>query len=227
MVESNIIDRLRRSRFLSFFVPTLERDLDRALRDCQSVLDLGCGPKSPVRFLTGIERRVGVDGFAPYLEVAKNNSTHTEYRLAMLDEIDFLPKEFDGVVMVDVLEHLPRELGESLLKKAETWASKVIVISSPNGFIEQQALDGNELQRHLSGWDVKDMRSRGFVVRGMAGPKFIRQEVQDDTMGDDLLTSIRLRPKVVWFAIATLLQPVVYRLPQFSFSLFSVRKISD
>ena len=65
-----------------------------------------------------------------------------------------------------------------------------------------------------------------YGKRGLAGPKWLRQEVEAETMGDDLMTSIRFRPRFFWFVIATLLQPIVYRIPKFAFSLMSVKSLS-
>jgi len=113
------------------------------------------------------------------------------------------------------------------LRLAEKWASKKVIINSPNGFIPQKSLDGNPLQEHKSGWSFDRMKELGYNSRGLAGPKWMRQEVASDTMGDDLLTSIRFRPKIVWFIIATLLQPIVYRFPRFAFSLMSVMDVRE
>ena len=70
-----------------------------------------------------------------------------------------------------------------------------MIVSSPNGFIKQKAVDNNPLQEHLSDWDYKKMKEMGFGCYGLAGLKFLRQEVQNDTMGDDLMTSIRFKPR--------------------------------
>lgn len=221
---SNLIKRLYHHPLLSSLMHTLVHELQRELRDCGSVIDLGCGPNSPLQYCSSITYSIGVEAFQPYLEQSKAKKIHTEYRNTRLEYLDFPDKCVDAVIMIDVLEHLPEELGHEVLAKAQRWARKKIIISSPNGFVEQSALDGNELQKHLSGWSYSCMRSMGYDCKGMAGPKCLRREVEGETMGDDLMVSIRYRPRVFWFLIATILQPIVYYCPRVAFSLFSVRK---
>jgi len=227
VVVVNLIDLLRKSSVIGKLIPTLDTELDHNLRDCSTVLDLGCGPNSPVGALKYLTTRVGVEPFGPYLELAKSRSTHDQFHQKLITELDFEPRSFDAVIMIDVIEHMTEEDGLNALRLAEKWASKKVIINSPNGFIPQKSLDGNPLQEHKSGWSFDRMKELGYNSRGLAGPKWMRQEVASDTMGDDLLTSIRFRPKIVWFIIATLLQPIVYRFPRFAFSLMSVMDVRE
>jgi len=193
---------------------------------CQSVLDIGCGPSSPLQYCTNIKYSVGVEPFEPYLEKSKNKKIHTEYLNRKIEDLDFDDDSFDAVVMIELIEHLPKEVGLKVLRKAERWARKKVVVSTPNGFIPQKDMDDNPWQKHLSGWDNKKMEELGFKTSGLAGLKFLRQEVESNTMGDDLTTSIKFRPRYFWFAITTLSQAVVYFIPELAFELFSVKKVS-
>ena len=49
-----------------------------------------------------------------------------------------------------------------------------MVVSTPNGFLPQEAIGGNPLQRHQSGWEVEEMQSLGYRVLGMSGWKPLR-----------------------------------------------------
>jgi len=220
------VDLLRKSSAIGRLIPTLDTELGRNLRSCRTVLDLGCGPKSPLGALNHLEKRVGVEPFGPYLELAKASSTHDEFYQKLITDLDFEPESFDAVIMIDVIEHMTEEDGLVAMKLAENWARKKVIINSPNGFIAQKSLDGNPLQEHKSGWTYSRMKELGYHSRGLSGPKWLRQEVEAETMGDDLMTSIRFRPRFFWFVIATLLQPIVYRIPQFAFSLMSVKSLS-
>ncbi|HUW24347.1 MAG TPA: hypothetical protein VMW04_01835 [Patescibacteria group bacterium] len=80
------------------------------------------------------------------------------------------------------------------------------------------------IQKHLSGWSFKKMRSLDYESRGLAGLKFLRQEVENESMGDDLTTSIRFWPRPFWFAVATLSQLITYFVPELAFELFSVKR---
>lgn len=226
MVVVNLIDLLRKSSVVGKLIPTLDIELDHNLRDCSTVLDLGCGPNSPVGALKYLTTRVGVEPFGPYVELARSRGTHDQFHQKLITELDFEPASFDAVIMIDVIEHMTEEDGLNALQLAEKWARKKVIINSPNGFIAQKSLDGNPLQEHKSGWSYSRMKELGYHSRGLAGPKWLRQEVEAETMGDDLMTSIRFRPRFFWFVIATLLQPIVYRIPQFAFSLMSVKSLS-
>lgn len=186
-------------------------------------MDLGCGPSSPLQHCRNIKYSVGVETFIPYLEESKKRNIHSKYLNKDIKDLDFPENYFDAVIMIEVLEHLPEELGKETLKKAEGWAKKKIIVSSPNGFIPQKEVDNNPLQRHLSGWGYVKLKKMGFIIYGLAGLKFLRQEVQSENMGDDLMNSIRLFPKPFWFIVAALSQIIVYFLPTLAYCLFSVK----
>lgn len=220
---NGMINKLHHSLVLGRIFHTLDYCLKEELKDCESVLDLGCGPSSPIQYCKNIKYSVGVEAFENYLETSKKNKIHSKYLNKRIEDIDFLEKSFDAVIMVEVLEHLSEEEGLKIVGKAEKWAKKKVIISSPNGFISQKEVDNNPFQKHLSGWNYKTMKELGYRINGLAGLKFLRQEVQNDTMGEDLMTSIRFKPRFFWFIIATVSQILTFYLPSFSFELFSVK----
>src|SRR5579859_8118233 len=85
-------------------------ELTRAVNGCHTVLDLGCGASSPVRFLQG-RSRVGVDCFPESVTAAERDQTHE--RLVCVDVMAFLGSCNDGcfdvVVALDLIEHLTKE----------------------------------------------------------------------------------------------------------------------
>jgi len=220
----DLINRLHRSRFFGRIFHTLDYCLQEELKDCQTVLDLGCGPSSPLQHCKNIKYSVGVEAFKPYLELSRKRKIHTKYLNKKIEELDFPEKSFDAVIMIEVLEHLPEKTALLMLKKAEKWTKRKVIVSSPNGFIPQKAVDNNPFQKHLSGWSFKKMWSLGYESRGLAGLKFLRQEVENESMGDDLTTSIRFWPRPFWFAVATLSQLITYFVPELAFELFSVKR---
>lgn len=222
-----LVNKLHKSKFLGAIFPTLGYCLQKELLGCESVLDLGCGPSSPIQFCKNIKYSVGVEVFRPYLEESKRKNIHSEYFENMLREVDFADKSFDAVVLIEVLEHLTESEGLDILEKAKKWARKKIIISTPNGYLSQKELDGNLLQKHLSGWEFAKMKRLGFKCRGLAGLKYLRREVQDDSMGDDLTTTIKYRPRIFWFALATLSQLMAYYVPNLAFELFCVKNIYE
>jgi len=221
----NIINKLHKLNFLGKIFHTLDYCLQRELKNCKTVLDLGCGPSSPLQYCKNIKYSVGVEMFHSYLKKSKEKQIHSEYLEKKIEGLDFPENSFDAVVMIEVLEHLSKKEGKRILKKAERWAKEKIVVSTPNGFIKQKAVDNNPLQEHLSGWNIEEIKKMGFKCHGLAGLKFLRQEVQNDTMGDDLMTSIRFCPRFFWFIVASFSQIITYFLPRLAFELFSIKKI--
>lgn len=221
----NFINRLHRSEFLGRIFPTLNYCLQRELVGCQSVLDIGCGPSSPLQYCANIKYSIGVEPFEPYLEKSKSKKIHTDYLNRKIEELNFDDSSFDAVMMIELIEHLPKELGFEVLKKAERWARKKVIVSTPSGFISQKEVDGNPLQRHLSGWSLKELQDLGYRCRGLAGLRCLRQEVRSETMGDDLTVSIRFWPASFWFIVASLSQLVTYWFPKLAFGLFCAKEM--
>lgn len=222
---TKVFEYLYHSRMFSRLFHTLPAVLQAELGDCESVLDLGCGPNSPVGACRWIRRRVGVEAFTPYYEKALRSQTHTEMINARIEDVEFPDGSFDAVTLIEVIEHMEESEALEVMRRAQRWAKKKLIVTSPNGFVPQGAIDGNELQQHLSGWPLATMRSLGFRSVGLAGLKVLRRDVHAEAMTEDLLESIRFRPKVLWFAIATISQLVTYRFPLLAFGLLSVKNI--
>jgi SAM-dependent methyltransferase len=164
------------SQFRRPLFATYLSELANGLRGCTSCLDVGCGAGSPVR-LIGLDYLVGIDGHAPSLEEAKRNRTHNEFHCADVRTIGslFQAESFDACVGLDLIEHLPKGDGFTLLKDMEKLATRRVIIFTPNGFLPQQSQDG-DLQEHLSGWEPGEFRNLGYQVIGLHGPKFLRGE---------------------------------------------------
>jgi hypothetical protein len=190
-------------------------EIRRALAGCATVLDLGCGDNSPMRFLTNA-RIVGVDGYEPSLKSAQDRGTHDEYHLADVRKVDelFGNRRFDACIALDVIEHLTKPDGWQMLAAMERLATKRVVIFTPNGFVPQQSKNG-DLQEHLSGWLPDEMRQRGYQVTGMHGPKSLRGEY----------ASLKYRPKALWSLMSVTAHYChTRRHPEASFSIFCCKK---
>lgn len=218
-----LVRKLYHSRFVATLFHTTVYCLQRELADCETVLDLGCGPQSPVSHCANLRHTVGVEAFEPYLKIARERGTHNEFICKRIEELDFAPGSYDAVVMIEVIEHLHEDEARKILTLAEKWARKKVIVTSPNGYVAQKAVDGNPLQVHLSGWELAKMRRMGFRSHGLLGLKSLRQEVHSDTMGDDLFATIRLHPRPLWFVVSSLSQLVTYYAPSLAFGLFSVK----
>jgi len=220
-----VIDKLYHNKLISRLFHTVVYCLKRELADCHSVLDLGCGSDSPIKYCD-IPYSVGVDAFRPYLEVSKKRKIHTEYILANITELNFKPNSFDAIVLIEVLEHLSKKEGKTLLKKAENWARKKIIITTPNGYLPQGEMSNNPYQVHRSGWTVEEIKKLGYKAYGMAGWKFLRKENTSEKMEDKeaIFSTIRFPPKLLWLAISEFTQLFTYYLSNRAFEVFYVKE---
>jgi SAM-dependent methyltransferase len=194
------------------------RALEDACAGCDSLLDVGCGAESPVRFFSKrLARSVGVDLHEPSLEASRRAGIHGETVRASVLEIGsrFPPKSFDAVVALDVVEHLEKEDGLRLLERMEALARRRVVVFTPNGFLPQGAVGGNELQRHLSGWEPEELARLGFTVRGMSGWRPLRKE--------EALPA--WKPAFVWERVARWTEPWFESRPRGAFQLLAVKRL--
>ena len=220
----NLISSIYHNKLFETIFPTHVYVLKKELKDCQSVLDLGCGPDSPLQYCKNIKHSVGVEAFQQYLGVSQKNKIHTEYINKNIGDLEFEENSFDAVILMEVIEHMEETEGLDVLKKIEKWAKKKVIISTPNGFFPQKIVDNNPMQVHLSGWDTKKMKSLGFSkILGLAGLKHLRAEIDHDSMDAELFISMKYKPKFFWFIIATLSQIFTYHFPIFAFGLFCVK----
>lgn len=222
-----LINRIYHNRFFSWLFPTTVFCLRKNLRDCETVLDLGCGPSSPLQYCKNIRHSVGIETFQPSLEESKKRNLHSEYIEKKIEDLDFPENSFDAVILIEVLEHLPEEAGYAILENAEKWARKKVIVSTPNGFLPQSEYGSNPFQKHLSGWNIETMKKMGYLCWGLSGLKFIRHNtpVDIDQSQNDFMASIRLHPKPFWFVMATLSQFFTYYFPARTFEIFCVKKI--
>lgn len=187
------------------------------LRDMGSVLDVGCGSNSPLAKVKKHFYSVGVDVHKPSIDESRKNKIHDEYKVGNVLDIDklFKAKQFDAVIALDLIEHLPKQKGRELLNKMIKLAKKKIVLLTPNGFIQQIPYDGNEFQKHLSGWDVDDFTKMRFRVYGMRGLKCLRGEY----------ATIKWKPWFFWALVSTISETLVFFIPRLANQLFVVKDI--
>lgn len=167
----------------------------KALRDCREVLDVGCGPDSALSLL-GFERLVGIEGYAPSVEAAKKNHTHHEIVLGDVRYLEnhFREGQFDACVALDLIEHLSKEDGRKLMESMGRLAKRKVVFLTPNGFLPQSHAEQADLQEHLSGWEPSEMRSHGYQVAGVLGPKGLRGPYHH----------LKRKPEAIWGLVSLL-----------------------
>jgi hypothetical protein len=89
----------------------------------------------------------------------------------------FGPKSFDVVQAAEILEHLPKEKGPELLAVCERVARKLVIVTTPNGFLEQdpalhpeEGWAKNPYQKHLCGWETHELEALGYEARENGAP---------------------------------------------------------
>lgn len=191
------MNRLRRSKMK--LLPNLSAlsyilRLNKHLKDCKTVLDIGCGELSPLSYLK-IDQMTGVEKHVPSLKNAKKNQTHHVYISEDITNISrkFKKNQFDACVALDVIEHLPKKEGYRLIKDMEKIARKKIVLFTPNGFLNQPS-NNNQYQEHLSGWTAQEMKDLGFQVTGVYGLKSLRGAKHE----------LKYKPKIFWGLVSEL-----------------------
>jgi hypothetical protein len=194
-----------------------ERELDRAVGDCKTLVDFGCGYPSPIRGFSSRLFAVGVDLFEPDIDKSRIEKIHNEYRL--LDAIKtgehFSANSFECALASDLIEHLTKEDGKKLIEVMERLASRRVIIFTPNGFLLQPAHSGNPWQEHRSGWSVEEMQKLGYRVVGMNGWKPLRKE----------FAQIRFKPVALWAVISSLSQLLVRSRPKFASQILCIKDL--
>lgn len=202
--------------FPNIALVTYIQQIENKLEGCKTILDIGCGDSSPLRLLSKEYDKTGIDGHKQSLELSKKRGIHNQYIQLDVRKLStkIKPKSYDAVIALDIIEHLPKKEGYLFLKSLERIARKVVILNTPNGFVEQHN-ENNNLQEHLSGWSVDNFRAKGYQVLGMYGLKSLRGE------GGNL----KLKPTFIWGIISILTHYVFTRNnPESAFSLMAIKK---
>lgn len=213
---------LKNSKILGKIIHTEDYALGKALKDCESVLDLGCGYDSPVQKYPWLKYKVGVEIFEPYLEQSKQKNIHNQYILSNLKDINFPPKSFDAVILISVIEHLPKQEALDLIKKAEKIAIKKVILVCPNGVCNQKFHHhGNKYQEHLCEFNAEELLALQYKTYGLGG---LKKLMTGESTESHILSGVKYRPQLLFFIINGFFQMFIYYLPKYSFGLIAVKK---
>ena len=136
-----------------------------------AVLDAACGLSLRSKYIPA-QIRVGVDIHEEYFKHIESDVPYVvlKYDIRKLEEI-FMPKSFDIVIALDVVEHIEKGQSLDMIRQLEAIARKAVIIETPEGYVPQnidiQGHGGDEWQTHRSGWSVEDFEAMGYktVVR--------------------------------------------------------------
>lgn len=187
------------------------------LRDCTSVLDVGCGTNSALQYIQLPLCKEGIDVYKKSVVISRKKKIHDHYTIGDVRKLNyfFAPKSFDAVICIDVIEHLTQQEGIQLMKQMEIIAKKRVILLTPNGFYHQHALEGNPYQIHKSGWKSSRFTRLGYKVYGLRGLRMLR----DDH------ASIKYRPWLFWGFVSFLSEIIFYPFPEVCFDVIAVKNI--
>lgn len=132
----------------------------------KTVLDVGCGLSLKSQYIEA-DIRVGLEIYPTYLEKIEADVPYVGIvgNAMDMDKL-FLPKSFDLVLLLDILEHVEKEDGIKLLEMAETIAREAVIVETPKGYVPQNidiwGWGGHEHQTHRSGWEPEELADRGY-----------------------------------------------------------------
>lgn len=192
-------------------------ELRKAIHPYKQVLDVGCGENSPLHYFSGELDATGVDGYAPALAEARERNTHNQYIQIDLRRIgEKIPQDsYDCVLSADVIEHFEKDESRRFIQSLEKIARKRVILMTPNGFLPQGAVGGNEFQIHRCGWQVEELEAMGYSTIGIYGHKSLRGE----------LAEFKIRPRILGRLISDATQPFVRNHPKRAFSLLAVKDL--
>ena len=152
-----------------------------------SVLDVACGLSLKSKYINA-DIRVGVDIYEPYFQHIETKVPYVvvKYDVRKLREI-FMPKSFDMVIAIDIVEHIEKGESLSMMSQCEEIARKAVIIETPKGYIPQnldiQGHGGHEWQTHRSGWEPEEFQARGYKT-------FLREYTMTDAKRHSDITDI-------------------------------------
>jgi len=140
----------------------------RAIRETEVVADIGCGIVPMNYFRPSLHFMI--EPWKEYYDILsyrhQGDKSVFVLRLGAIEALrSFADKSIDSIFLLDVIEHLPKDMGFEVISECERVAREQIVIFTPLGFMPQHmdsgetdgwGLSGSSVQEHLSGWTPED-----------------------------------------------------------------------
>lgn len=146
------------------------------LTDPKSILDIGigfgkygvlCYERLNLWYTSNYKnKRIIIDGieaFPKYITPLHKFIYDTIYVNDVMTAMDNLTKNYDLILLIDVLEHLSRHDGEKLIRECLK-IGKNLIVSTPKNIGSQGAEFNNEYERHRAQWDKEDFNNLGGYV---------------------------------------------------------------
>lgn len=192
------------------------RWLKRDLADCDVILELGCGLNSPILYNEDAYRTDAFDIWQPYVDTHNRLGNYRHcYQADILKMV--ITAKYDAVVICDVLEHLQKDevYRTKLFDLIESIATKKVILFTPNGFIENDLVDDDPYQAHVSAWEPEDFLRRGYKVVGATGLRWLFGKASQP----------RYRPHAICAIIGMITKPFVFHRPKLARHSYAVKEL--
>lgn len=107
---------------------------------------------------------VGLEIHRPYIERQSKIGLYDKIVEANVLDIPFDSGYFDVVLACEIIEHLEQKDGLKMINEVERVSKNLVIVTTPFGFVKQDAVDGNKYQIHKSKWYPSDFIKRGYEV---------------------------------------------------------------
>jgi 2-polyprenyl-3-methyl-5-hydroxy-6-metoxy-1,4-benzoquinol methylase len=138
-----------------------------------TILDAGTG-EGLWGFLLRSQKRgeptiIGVEPFTKHIEDLRRVHLYNVLYGVTAQQylVDHPHQYFDLILLLEVVEHMSKPESFKMLEDLEKRLNPggLLIVSTPDGFSEgAEGYAGNEVNRHVSGWNTGDFTSRGFTV---------------------------------------------------------------
>lgn len=142
--------------------------IEKAVRETEVVLDIGCGI-IPINYFRP-KLHVMVEPWKEYSDILSyryhGDKSVVILRTGGLEALQMLAdNSVDSIFLIDVIEHLEKADGQQIIIECERVAREQVVIFTPFGFMPQHVahgqkdgwgLGGASMQEHRSGWTPED-----------------------------------------------------------------------
>jgi len=123
--------------------------------DIKSILDVGAGEGTYRKLLGGKYHWIALEVWKEYVDRFKLEDMYNEVIIG--DIRDTVVPTTDCVILGDVIEHVDKEDGKTILEVASS-VCKHVVVSIPLGKYEQGAIEDNPYEEHKATWTMKEMK---------------------------------------------------------------------
>jgi ubiquinone/menaquinone biosynthesis C-methylase UbiE len=169
--------------YSNYLIPKFEEYLHSGL-----ILDVGCGKGGLEAIVKTVPEKdfncefVGVDASLEMLSVAKSFVDHVV--CASADHLPFKDKAFDAVFSIEVIEHLPKDKGYSLIQEIERVSRGLVAITTPSHFfsLDSSSTGFDSFMEHYSFWRASEFKRKGYLVEGIQPardyiPRFLSKRI--------------------------------------------------